>query len=207
MGEVYASYNVGNEYTSGVSADIITTGDQRIAAYSVTSPDVNVYKAGTAVLQDGKASVSFDKDFIAMISGSERPVITITPIGECNGVHLVSISNTGFVVAENGNGTSSVEFTWIAVGKRVDAQKAGLPTALADKNFDLNLKGVMFNEGNTEAIATPIWWDGSQIRFDENMPKLKRSFSSNRVALPSSDAMRIDNSKIKPHVEAVKSKK
>ena len=149
-GEIYASYNLGNEYTSGISADIITTGDRRIAAYSVTSPDVNVYKAGTGKLRSGKATVVFDKDFADMIARGENPVVTISPIGECNGVHLVSITPQGFTVAENGEGTSTIDFTWIAIGKRVDSEKANLPVALADKNFDLNLRAVLFNESNTE---------------------------------------------------------
>ena len=29
------------------------------------------------------------------------------------------------------------------------------------------MKGVMFNENNLDRNATPIWWDGTKIRFDK----------------------------------------
>lgn len=166
-GSLYASYNLGNTYTSGVSADIITIGDKRMAAYSVTSPDVNVYKAGTALLQNGNATVTFEKDFTDMITPGERPVVTISPVGECKGLHIESISSKGFVVAENGGGNSNIEFTWIAIGKRADIKETPqLPASIADSKFDENLRNVMFNESNTERSATPVWWDGSKLRFD-----------------------------------------
>ena len=36
--------------------------------------------------------------------------------------------------------------------------------------FDENMKKVMFDENDKEHSATPIWWDGSKIRFDP-LPK------------------------------------
>ncbi len=170
-GELYASYNMGNEYTSGVSADIVTTDSGRIPVYSVTSNDVKVYADGSAQLINGKCYVSFDESFVGVISKEGKPTITVTPNGECNGLYTVEISSHGFTVKELNNGTSSVEFSWIAIGKRIDAEKAGeLPDALKDKNFDNNLKGVMFNENDKDNSATPIWWDGNNLRFDK-MPE------------------------------------
>jgi len=167
MGEIYASYNLGNEYTSGISADIITHGDKRMAAYTVTSPEVNVYQSGTGMLQDGKSTVTFDQGFTDMIHADERPVVTISAVGESNGIHIVSFTSNGFTVAENANGTSDIEFTWIAIGRRVDVQeKPAFPDILAESKFDQNLRGVMFNESNREGHATPVWWDGSSLRFD-----------------------------------------
>ncbi|MBI2901502.1 MAG: nucleotidyltransferase domain-containing protein [Planctomycetes bacterium] len=61
-----------------------------------------------------------------------------------------------------------MEFSYIAVGRRVDAGgRPALPEAIAARDFDDNLKGVTFNENNLEQSATPIWWDGTKLRFDQ----------------------------------------
>ncbi len=167
MGELYASYNIGNQYTSGVSADIVTNNNERTPAYSVTSNDVKVYSDGKAKLINGSCKVTFDRSFLQLLSQQDNPTITVSALGECAGLYIVSIEKDGFTVKEFHNGQSNVEFTWIAIGKRVDAnQVSKLPEALKDKDFDANMKRVMFNENNTEKSGLPIWWDGSKLRFD-----------------------------------------
>ena len=164
-GELFASYNLGNSYTSGYQAELIDMGDKRVAAYSVTSPDIKVYGDGNAALQNGTATVKFDAAFAAMLGAT--PNVTVTPIGESNGLYIVSMDKTGFTVKENKGGQSNIQFTWIAVGNRIDAaNKPELPKDLADRNFDTNMKGVMFDESNMEQTGTPVWWDGQKVRFD-----------------------------------------
>jgi hypothetical protein len=167
MGEIYASYNIGNEYTSGISADIVTSGDKRVAMYSVTSNDVKVYADGTSQLVNGSCRVNFEQSFIDVSNAEKTPTVTISPLGPGNGIYIESIDSRGFTVKEQNNGNSNVQFSWIAISKRIDApQNNNLPAVLADKNFDKNLTGVMFNESITDRNATPIWWDGSTLRFD-----------------------------------------
>jgi hypothetical protein len=168
MGELYAAYNLGNQYTSGVSADIVTSNGERTAAYSVTSNDVKVYSDGKAKLTSGSCKVTFDKSFMQLLSQQQNPTITVSALGECEGLYIVSFDKDGFTVKEFHNGQANVEFTWIAIGKRVDADKVNkLPEAIKDKDFDKNMKGVMFNENNKEKSGMPIWWDGSKLRFDK----------------------------------------
>jgi hypothetical protein len=170
-GELYASYNIGNEYTSGVSADIVTVDEERIPAYSVTSNEIKVYSDGVANLSSGYCRVDFDTNFASLVSDGKRPTVTVSPMGECEGIFIVSIDNNGFVVKESRGGQSNVEFTWIAVGLRSDANTVSkVPDAITDKNFDQNMKDVMFNENNTDQSAKPIWWDGNSLRFDK-MPE------------------------------------
>ncbi len=172
-GELYASYNLGNEYTSGVSADIVTLENKRVAVYSVTSNDIKVYADGSGQLVNGKCNIQFERTFSEVISEEMKPSVTVTANGECNGLFTVEISSNGFTVKELNNGNSNVEFTWIAIGKRVDADKLNkLPEVLTGKDFDANMKGVMFNENNTDNAGKPIWWDGNKIRFDKE-PEIK----------------------------------
>ncbi len=171
-GELFASYNVGNELTSGYSADLVNTGTKRVAAYSVTSPELKVYNDGSAALVNGTAHVSFERDFSGMIAGS-KPTVTISPLGSSKGLYIVSIDETGFTVAENEGGTATLEFNWIAIGKRVDAENISkLPEEISNTNFDAQMNEVMFNENNKEQSAKPVWWDGSKIRFDK-APEVK----------------------------------
>lgn len=166
-GELFASYNLGNEYTSGYSAEVVTLSDKRVAAYAMTSTDIKVYNDGTGKLSNGKAKVNFDASFTELI-GDNKPVVTITPMGQCNGIYIANVDSKGFDVIELNNGNSNVEFSFIVISKRIDAEnKPQLPEALSKKDFDEKMKGVMFNENDLEHSATPIWWDGSQLRFDE----------------------------------------
>ncbi|MFA5782639.1 MAG: hypothetical protein WC868_10280, partial [Bacteroidales bacterium] len=171
-GEMFASYNLGNAYTSGYSAEVVTLKDKRVAAYSVTSTDIKVYSDGTSKLTNGKARVSFERAFTELI-GDNKPVVTTTPMGQCNGIYISNVDSKGFDVSEINNGNSNVEFSYILIGKRIDADnKPELPEALSGKDFDEKMKGVMFNENNLEQSATPIWWDGTKVRFD-NQPEPK----------------------------------
>jgi hypothetical protein len=137
-----------------------------VPAYSVTSTEIKVYNDGTSKLSNGKAQIKFDKSFTELI-GSNIPVVTISPMGNCNGLYISNITSDGFEVAELNQGSSNVEFSFIVIGKRIDAEnKPVLPESLSKTDFDKNMKGVMFNENNLEQSGTPIWWDGTKIRFD-----------------------------------------
>ena len=165
-GELFASYNLGDEYTSGHQIELVETGNEKTSAYSVTSTEIKIYADGKSQLNNGAATVKFSDNFIKLLG--DNPNITVTPIGESEGLHIKEITKTGFTVKENKSGNSSVQFTWIAVGNRIDDKnKFDIPNDLTDNNFDKNMKEVMFNESDTKHSAKPIWWDGSKIRFDE----------------------------------------
>jgi hypothetical protein len=160
-GELFATYNLGDVYTSGRQIELV--GTARTAAYSVTSPDVTVYKKGKVNMVNGSAYVAFDENFASLLG--ESPVVTATPMGACNGVYVSKIDKKGFTLTEQSNGHSTVEIAWIAVGDRVDANEAEIPAVLQSNDFDSNLKATMFNDGNKESAGEGMYWDGSTIRF------------------------------------------
>jgi hypothetical protein len=165
-GELFASYNLGDVYTSGYNAEIIALENERVAVYTMTGTDVKIYNDGTSSLTQGRKRVEFDSDFTQII-GDNIPVITVSPMGACNGLYVTNVSSKGFDVVELANGISDVEFSYIVISKRKDANnKPSLPKDLTKKDFDQNMKDVMFNESNLEQSAKPVWWDGSGIRFD-----------------------------------------
>lgn len=172
-GALFSAYNLGDVYTSGRQVELV--GTARTAAYSVTSPDVTVYKKGKVTLVNGSAFVAFDENFSSLLGAS--PVVTATPMGACNGVYVSKIDKKGFTLTEQNNGHSSVEIAWIAVGDRIDANEAEVPAVLQSSDFDSNLKAAMFNDSNKEGAGQGMYWDGSTIRFGampaSTMPKPK----------------------------------
>ncbi len=166
-GEMFASYNLGNSYTSGYSSEIVSLKNKRVAAHSVTSTEIKIYSDGTSKLINGASRVNFEESYSELI-GENKPVVTITPMGQCNGIFLSNVDSKGFDVQELNNGKSNTEFSYIIISKRIDSDnKPELPEAISKMDFDDKMKGVMFNENNLEQSATPIWWDGKQIRFDK----------------------------------------
>ncbi len=164
-GNLFASYNSGDEYTTGKQIELVDTGNQKTAAYTVTSTESIVYKKGKTTLVNGTVRVDFDKNYLALLG--EIPVVTITPMGQCSGLYIESIDQKGFVIKELNNGTSNVAISWIAVGDRIDAKQNILPKEILDKDFDKNINEVMFNENNKTETAKAVWFDGKDIQFGQ----------------------------------------
>jgi Collagen triple helix repeat (20 copies) len=171
QGSMFASYNVGNTYTTGFHADLVKTNGTVTPAFAVTSTSVKVYDDGAAVLSNGTTRVNFTPEFAALVNG--KSTVTVSPMGNCNGLYIVSIDEKGFTVAELNNGTSNVEFSYIAVGKRTDAAQASVPAELTKSNFTEKMSGLMFNEGNLKQSGGAMWWNGSNMEYS-TPPSLTR---------------------------------
>ncbi|HTF06022.1 MAG TPA: hypothetical protein VK826_18460, partial [Bacteroidia bacterium] len=177
MGSMYASYNIGNTYTTGFHADLVKTGGTVTPAYAVTSTTVKVYDDGSGQLSNGTIRVNFTPEYAALIKGNGRPTVTVSAMGQCNGLYIVSIDEAGFTVAEMNGGTSNTEFSWIAVGKRTDASNTEVPEELTSPNFTEKMQGVMFNDGNTQQSGAPVFWNGTGLQYStppaDNTPKVE----------------------------------
>ncbi|MCX7955344.1 MAG: hypothetical protein N3A01_09195, partial [Bacteroidales bacterium] len=164
-GEAFASYNLGNEYTSGFQAQIISNNDKKIVAYNTVSTEMKVYHDGFAKLSNGSAFVTFPSEFKNAIQDN-KPVVTVSPLGMCNGLYISDITPDGFEVRELNNGNSNVEFSYIVIAKRAAPDNNKIPDFILTKEFDEKMKGFMFNESNTKENATPVWWDGTKLRYE-----------------------------------------
>ena len=165
QGSMFASYNIGNTYTTGFHADLVKTNGTVTPAYAVTSTTVKVYDDGSSNLSNGTAHVDFTPEYAALIKGNGNPTVTVSPMGNCNGLYIVSIDETGFVVAELNNGTSNVAFSYIVVGKRTDASQSTVPTELTNPSFTDHMSAMMFNEGNKKQSGSAIWYNGATLEF------------------------------------------
>jgi hypothetical protein len=173
IGELMASYNLGNEYTSGYSANIINGANGKTVAYAATSTELKIYGDGQSKLDNGQKFVPFDASFLNICSKDKLPTVTVSAMGECKGLYISKIEAGGFWVKEMNGGNSAVEFSWIAIGKRIDP--SAVPEDIVKGDFDENLKAVLCDENNKETQGSPMWWDGSRIIFGRPAPEAKPS--------------------------------
>ena len=175
-GDRYSLYVDGQTYTNDVIVNLTDVGDdERVATYVPTSDNPTIYLSGVGQLTDGKSLIKFDEKYQKLISDKEPVIVTVTPIGESNGLHLVSSKSSGFSVAENGKGTANIQFTWIVIATRKGYENIELPEEVISNKFDKNIDGFMYNEADTENSAQPLWWNGelqtSPIPQKENTQK------------------------------------
>jgi hypothetical protein len=136
----YAAYFTGSVYVNG---PLTVTGTKSAAVphpdgslrlvYCEEAPESWFADYGTGQLVNGKATVALDKDFAAVVDTSSYHVF-LAPQGESKGLYTINHTPTGFVVQEQGGGTSSLAFSYRVVAKRKDIKagrlaKAEVPTA------------------------------------------------------------------------------
>lgn len=167
-GETYSLYVDGNGYTNKPLAYLISTdGASKTASYMSSSMKPEVTVNGKANLENGKVFVAFDPSFQQIISNIDDVIITASPQGKSNGVYIDQITNEGFWIYENNEGTSNVKISWIAITKIKGEENPEVPKDLMTNDFDTKMDGVMFNENNTRESGQSLWWDGTQIRWDK----------------------------------------
>ncbi|MBN2893593.1 MAG: hypothetical protein JXL97_17105 [Bacteroidales bacterium] len=160
-GDRYSLYVDGQTYTNDIIVNLTDVGEkQRVATYVPTTTSPTIYLSGIGQLSSGKASIQFEEKYQKLISDKQPVIVTVTPIGECNGLHLDYTKSTGFSVGENGKGASEIQFTWIAIATRKGYENVDLPEEIISKDFDKNIDGFMFNEANTKNAAQSLWWNG-----------------------------------------------
>ena len=152
------------------------------------------------LLNNGEVFVPFDETFLNSISNSELSKdvdsqesinITITPVGDCNGVFVKSITNTGFYIKENNKGKSNVSFNWTAIGTKKGYENGvNISDEILAKDFDSNMNDVMFNDSDRNNKAKPIYFDGNKIRFEEAPEGLNKATKS--VITPKEQPVKIE---------------
>ena len=185
-GERFAQYIDGKTYTNDIIVKLEDNGkNERIPTYVPTSTTADIYMRGTGQLQNGKAIIKFDENYLNIISDKIPVIVTVTPIGETSGIHLTELKTSGFAVAENNNSKGNIQFTWIAIAVRKGYENPENPKEVLANDFDKKLDNFMFNENNTEQNGQPIWWNGKEVRYDaipkqtetktDQTPKLKKN--------------------------------
>jgi hypothetical protein len=166
-GTRYSLYVDGYTFTNKPVAMLVTKEDgTRATTYAAVSTTSDVYARGKAQLSNGSVYIPFDATFRQIISDPGDLVITVTPTGNSNGVYVSSVDANGFTVTENNGGTSAVNVSWVAIATVKGNENPETPAEVSQNDFDQKMRGVMFNDNNMTDTPQPLWWDGSQVRFD-----------------------------------------
>ena len=91
-------------------------------------------------------------------------------MGETKGVYIAEVTNDGFIVKENGNGTSNASFYWIAIGEKTNARELNVPSELLAKDFDTNLDSFLTIDEEAKETSKAMWWNGTSLEFGKTAP-------------------------------------
>ena len=93
-----------------------TDGSYRLL-YCVESAESQFEDFGEARLAKGRARVRLDRDFAA-VADTRRYHVFLTAYGDSNGLYVANRTSQGFEVREQGDGTSSVRFSYRVIARR-----------------------------------------------------------------------------------------
>ncbi len=133
---IYGGTAVAGGYAGGfagpvlVVGDFTATGGVKSAAvphpdgthrrlYCMESPESWFEDAADDKLVSGRAQVTLDPDFAAVVH-NDKYLIYLTPEGDCKGLYVASKSASGFEVRELQGGTSTLSFNYRVMARRKD---------------------------------------------------------------------------------------
>ena len=160
--------------------------------YASTSTTVDVSSKGSGKLVNGSAIIKFDSAFSKLASEKRPVIVTVSPMGESNGVYVSSVTNEGFVIKENNNGTSNVSFYWIAIGEKMESNQFTVSNDLLKKDFDENLDSFLTIDENNDSTSKAMWWNGNGLEFGEIAPVNSNESKAMKSILKPEETQRIN---------------
>ena len=171
-GERYSLYVDGKTYTNEPVAELVANPDgSRTPNYGIVTEQPEVYARGKALLQNGSQYIQFSESFRNM-ARLDDIVVTVSPLASSKGLYISQQDGNGFWVKENGEGTGSMGFSWMAIAARKGFEQVSHAPELLEKDFDSKMNNVMYNDNNKTGTPQSIWWDGQNVRFDK--PPVKK---------------------------------
>lgn len=160
----YSSYDHGDRYCDGLDIHLQDIGEEQMAImYTAVSEDATVTASGIGKLHNGRAQIIFDEKCSSLLSPDERIVVSLTPIGESNGLNLTTTSVEGFTVAENDDGNSNIEFTWVAYGVRRGYENPKLAEEVTNTDYVQKIQTGQKADGNMEGDAPGLYYENEAI--------------------------------------------
>jgi hypothetical protein len=163
-GENYAMFSNGPVYKNDLDVHLQENGTgMSTVLYTNVSTDVTVQTSGYATLSSGKTNIAFDPSFTASVSSETPVVVTVTPMGNSNGVYLSEVSKSGFSVVENNDGKSSVTVSYIAIGKRAGYENPVLSREVIDAGYTQNLSRGLHNDADTKTNGEGLYYENGKL--------------------------------------------
>lgn len=163
-GENYAMFSNGDVYKNKLDVHLQDNGTgANTVLYTNVSTDVTVQTSGVATLSSGRANIAFDPSFAAAVSTESPVIVTVTPVGNSNGVYLAEVSGAGFTVVENNAGKSNVMINYIALGKRSGYENPSLPREVIDAGYTGKLASGLHNDADTQTNGEGLYYESGQL--------------------------------------------
>ncbi|MCD4724590.1 MAG: hypothetical protein K8R63_07070 [Bacteroidales bacterium] len=172
-GNVYGLYAEGKNYGIYAHGDMYRTGadvhlqqdnnGHNNVMYTLVSTEMTVQTYGVGQMQNGKATINFDDAFANVVSSTEPIVVTVTPMGQTKGVYLKQVDGNSFSLAENDNGKSSVQFSWIAIGKRKGFENMSLPADVIASDYNEKIQRGLVNDADLNAQGEGLYYQNGTL--------------------------------------------
>jgi hypothetical protein len=163
-GNNYALYTNGAAFKNNLDVHLQDTQSSNMAVlYTNVSTDVTVQTSGYTTLSGGEALIEFDDNFKKVVSSEIPIVVTVTPMGECRGVYVAKVDRNGFRVVENNKGESSVEVSFIAIGRRAGYERPQLPPEVIASDYVDKLARGLHNDGDTQSKGEGLYYENGQL--------------------------------------------
>jgi hypothetical protein len=164
QGENYASFANGNSYHNGLDIHLQENGSsQNTVLYTSVATDATIQTSGYATISGGKANIIFDQSFAKAVSDKEPIIVTVTPMGNSNGVYLSQVDKSGFSVVENNNGKSNVTVSYIAIGKRKGYENPHLAEEVIAADYISKLNQGLHNDNDMETNGQGLYYENGQL--------------------------------------------
>jgi hypothetical protein len=163
-GENYAMFSNGPVYKNDLDVHLQENGSGiNTVLYTNVSTDVTVQTSGYATLSSGKSTIEFDPAFAASVSSEAPVVVTVTPMGNSNGVYLSDVSKSGFTVVENNNGRSTVSVSYIAIGRRAGYEHPNLSQEVINAGYTNSMARGLHNDADTKTNGEGLYYENGQL--------------------------------------------
>jgi hypothetical protein len=160
----YALYTNGAVFKNDIDVHLQDTETPSMAVlYTNVSTDVTVQTSGFSTLSKGVSYIKFDDDFKEVASSKVPIVVTVTPTGDCNGVHVAEVTKDGFTVVENNAGKSDVTVAFIAIGRRVGHENPRLPAEVISSDYVDRLSRGLHNDAHAERDGEGLYFESGRL--------------------------------------------
>jgi hypothetical protein len=160
----YALYAHGDVYRDGLDVHVQNNGNSdNLPLYTVVSEDAMVQTCGYATLSNGYCTISFSPSFSETVSQTEPIVVTVTPLGNTQGVYLSNIGKNGFTVVENNGGKSSVTVSYIAMGKRAGYENPPVSNEVVASDYISKLSRGLHNDSDKASQGEGLYYENGNL--------------------------------------------
>ncbi len=182
----YATFSNGPVYKNNIDVHLQKNGEgSNSVLYTNVSTDVTVQTSGVASLSSGSASIAFDPVFVASVSSDATIIVTVTPVGNSNGVYLDNVSKSGFTVVENNAGKSNVSVNYIAMGKRAGYENPNLSPEVIDAAYTNKMERGLHNDADTLTNGEGLYYENGELHLGIHpslLPDLNRTAEENVIS-------------------------